>query len=391
MRRMLLALFCVTLSGLASSQEWESISLDADEATLSGAWSVSDDVIKGTAAGLETAWLQLPGEYADFEMSFEVRTEVPANGGVMIRSHWLPHTYTPDKMAMYGYQVNLDTTGRGDVGTILDENGRGRLAGPAASSMEKTSPTDWNRVLIRAVGGTVEVQVNGNIAARSQDEAYMRGAIALQLVANPVGPVPNILYRNVRIKDLGRSENWQSLFDGKSFDGWKEWGSEEWTVSDGAIHGRRGPKNSEGYLATEATWKDFHVRGEFKMLGDGNYGLFYHSTIRLREDGYPLISGIQGEVMPGRPAQTGRLYESYRRGWLMGQDHRHVGSWALREGEWNEIEIRSQGNHVTTWVNGIRVVDFVDMTPQLFEGSFALQLHAGEGAGIDWRELYVVE
>ena len=134
------------------------------------------------------------------------------------------------------------------------------------------------------------------------------------------------------------------------------------------------------------------MRGEFKMLGDGNYGLFYHSTIRLREnDGYPLISGVQGEVMPGRPAQTGRLYESYKRGWLMEQDHSDIGSWALREGEWNTIEIRNKGNRVTTWVNGIRVVDFSDLTPQLFEGSFALQLHTGEGAGIDWRGLFVLD
>ena len=160
-------------------------------------------------------------------------------------------------------------------------------------------------------------------------------------------------------------------------------------MTDGAIEGRRGPKMSEGYLATEETWKDFRVRGEFNMRGDGNYGLFYHSRIRLRDDGYPLISGVQGEVMPGCPAETGRHYESYRRGWLMAKDHDDVGSWALREGAWNVIEIRSVGNHVTSWVNGIRVTDFFDSAPQVFEGSFALQLHTGEGAGIDWRGLYV--
>jgi hypothetical protein len=60
-------------------------------------------------------------------------------------------------------------------------------------------------------------------------------------------------------------------------------------------------------------------------------------------------------------------------------------------GEWNEIEIRSQGNHITTWVNGMRVIDWLDPSPQLFSGSFALQLHTGAGAGIDWKDLYVTE
>ena len=62
------------------------------------------------------------------------------------------------------------------------------------------------------------------------------------------------------------------------------------------IDGHSGPKKSEGYLGTVETFKDFRVRGTFKMLGSGNYGLFYHSSITLKDDGYPVISGLQGEV-----------------------------------------------------------------------------------------------
>jgi hypothetical protein len=190
---------------------------------------------------------------------------------------------------------------------------------------------------------------------------------------------------------LGRGGAWRPLFDGASLRGWKNWGTEEFSAADGVIRARRGFKESEGYLATEERWTDFHVRGEFHMLGDGNYGLFYHSSIRLEDDGYPTITGVQGEVMPRRPAETGRLYESYGRGWLTPKNRDDVGSWALREERWNAFEIRSLGDRVTTWVNGIRVVDFLDASPVLLEGSFALQLHVGEGTGIDWRELYVLD
>jgi hypothetical protein len=92
---------------------------------------------------------------------------------------------------------------------------------------------------------------------------------------------------------LGRVGDWQSLFNGKDLTGWKNYGSEEWVVEDGIIVGKSGPKKSEGYLATEKIWKDFRVRGQFKMLGDGNYGLFYHSSIKLRDEVIPLFRGIR--------------------------------------------------------------------------------------------------
>ncbi|HOQ89366.1 MAG TPA: DUF1080 domain-containing protein, partial [Candidatus Hydrogenedentes bacterium] len=78
------------------------------------------------------------------------------------------------------------------------------------------------------------------------------------------------------------------------------------------------------------------------------------------------------------------------RGWLEKPDMNRLAAWALRPGAWNEIEIRSQGNRVTTWVNGVRAVDITDQGQQLFEGSFALQLHTGGSAGIMWKDLYVL-
>ena len=162
-------------------------------------------------------------------------------------------------------------------------------------------------------------------------------------------------------------------------------------MEDGVIIGSSGPKKSEGYLATKETWKDFRVRASYKTLGEGNYGLFYHSTIKLREDGYPLIAGVQAEVEPGYPSKTGGVYESYQRGWLVEPDIDTVAAVAVRPGEWNELEVCSQGKHVTTWVNGVRQVDLEDEDQRLTEGSFALQLHSGGADGIAWKDIYVKE
>mgnify|MGYP000895098662 CR=1 FL=1 len=251
---------------------------------------------------------------------------------------------------------------------------------------------DWNAMRISVRGNVIEVYLHDVLACRVEDEAFIKGFIALQV--NPYQSQEEfneIEYRNVRVKDYGREGNWRALFDGTTLNGWKKWGEEDWRVEDGVIWGRSGPKKSEGYLATEETFKDFRVRGWFNVTGEGNYGLFYHSTITLRDDGYPVIAGLQGEVEPGFPGSTGWVYESYQRGWLVKPDPTTMPAVAMRPGAWNEIEIRTVGNKITTWVNGIRVLDYLDDGQKLFEGSFALQLHTGGADGIGWKDLYVLQ
>ena len=362
----------------------------------SGEWRLGSEGLVGKTTGGETAVFRIPGDFWDFELELEFFTPDSASGGVQFRSHWLPAMPAAEGEAsprkrIHGYRTGIDTRAKGGTAGISDSGRRGVLSAPSKDSEDMVKASEWNSIRISAIGPIMEVAINGATSARVFDERFIGGFVALLVEPLEGGKPGEIHFRNLRVRDLGRGGDWRSLFNGTSLRGWKNWGAEDFSVSNGTIQARRGPKESEGYLATEERWTNFRVRGEFRMLGDGNYGLFYHSTIRYRNDGYPLISGVQGEVMPGRPAETGRLYESYRRGWLVDKDHADIGSWALREGEWNAIQIRSQGNHVTTWVNGIRVVDFFDASPQLFEGSFALQLHTGEGSGIDWRELYVLD
>lgn len=377
----------------AAAAEWQPLfgeNLDG-WTTLGGEWTLEDGVVIGTAGPGENAFLLYERPFGDLEFEVEWRTPVPTNGGVQFHSHWLPQLpYEPDgPRLMYGYQANVETRQRTASGRLIDENGRGPLAETPREAAMTLKQRDWNTMRVVAQDGVIEVYLHDVLAHRTEDEAYNHGYIALQSFAFEHEVPVAVEYRNLRVRELGAEEDWSPLFDGASLNGWKVWGTEEWTVQDGIIEGRSGPDESEGYLATEATWTDFHVRGEYRMLGDGNYGLFYHSTITPREDGYPVIAGVQGEVAPGWPSNTGWLYESYQRGWLVEPDMTVIPAFAQRPGEWNRIEVRSVDNHVTTWVNGIRVVDFDDPDPRLTEGSFALQLHTGGAEGIQWRALEV--
>ncbi len=399
---------CSILSMFAQPADWVSLvqnnSLEGWK-PLSGEWTVQDGIIKGKLTKTPeqknekvNIWLQYTKqEFADFEFECEFRTTKPINGGIQFRTQWLPLLPVPENVSpeqwkydCYGYQADIETRQRPETGKLMEENGRGILAMPSNEAVMTLKQKDWNRMKVVAIGSKIEVYLNDVLATKIEDDNYIKGYILLQVRADEVIPdVAEIEYRNIRIKDLGRVGEWQSLFNGKDLTGWKNYGSEEWVVEDSVIVGKSGPKKSEGYLATEKTWKNFRVRGQFKMLGDGNYGLFYYSSIKLREDGYPVISGVQVEVEPAYPTKTGFLYESYKRGWLTEPTVKIPAAWALRKGDWNEIEAKTEGNRTITWLNGVKVVDFQDPAPNLFEGFFALQLHTGGVAGIQWKELYV--
>lgn len=364
---------------------------------LTGEWTVEENTIVGRARGEHMAWLLHTAEFVDLDVELEFLTPQPANGGLQFRAHWLPREPVPPGLAldqivrdMYGFQANIDPARAGATGALVARHGDPPLAVASAEAQAALrDPGEWNSMRVRAVGPDLEVSLNGVTACRVRNDRYTKGAIALQVVPREGAPVTEVRYRNIRARDLGRGDGWRALFNGQDFSGWKEWGAEKWTVENGVIVGRSGPKASEGYLATEETFQDFHVRGSFKMMGAGNFGLFYHSTIQYNEDNYPVIAGLQGEVDPTYPGPTGWVYESYRRGWLTPPDTARAAAYALRPGDWNEIEIRCVGNRIQTWVNGFPVLDLTDPARQLFEGSFALQLHTGGTDGISWKDLYV--
>jgi 3-keto-disaccharide hydrolase len=177
--------------------------------------------------------------------------------------------------------------------------------------------------------------------------------------------------------------NWVPLFNGKDLSGWKNYGAEKWTVQNGEIHGEAVTK-AYGYLGTEKTYKNFEMKGKFLAEGTGNSGIFYHSTI----DGVN-ITGVQVEVDPRPGMHTGGLYETGGRNWIVWPNPE--GEKAMKVGEWNDIQFSVQGNHIVTWVNGVKALDYTDPAPKYSDGVIALQLHAGGEGKMRFKDLLVHE
>ncbi|MDZ4698543.1 MAG: DUF1080 domain-containing protein [Rhodothermales bacterium] len=172
-----------------------------------------------------------------------------------------------------------------------------------------------------------------------------------------------------------------ALFNGEDLAGWTVYGTERWYVENGELICESGPDAQYGYLATDASYKDFELTLEFKQEANGNSGVFFRSSIEGT-----TITGWQVEVAP--PGNdTGGVYESYGRGWLVTPEPEKDS--ALRMGEWNEMKIRVVGDHVQSWLNGTPMVDFHDEKIGQANGSIALQIHDGGGIRVRWRNLRI--
>src|SRR5690606_12278674 len=205
------------------------------------------------------------------------------------------------------------------------------------------------------------------------------GAIGIKIIKYPY--MKNFLSVALLFMIVPMMAQEKSLFNGKDLTGWTIYGTEKWYVEDGLLVCESGPDKGYGYLATDKYYKDFELTLEFKQEADGNSGVFIRSTI----DG-TKVSGWQVEVAP--PGHdTGGVYESYGRGWLIKPDPEK--DKVLKEGEWNTMKIRLSGPTLTSWLNGTEMVTITDQKIGEGEGSIALQIHDGGGIKVKWRNIKV--
>lgn len=176
-------------------------------------------------------------------------------------------------------------------------------------------------------------------------------------------------------------DGYHSIFNGKNLDGWQNHGSEKWYVEDGEMVCESGPKAEYGYLSTTKHYDDFELLVDFKQESNGNSGIFFRSTV----DG-TKVSGWQVEVAPPKN-NSGGIYESYGRGWLIQPDPSKDS--ALKMGEWNTMKIRAIGPKVTTWLNGVEMITITDEIIGEGKGSIALQIHDGGGIKVKWKNLMI--
>jgi hypothetical protein len=199
---------------------------------------------------------------------------------------------------------------------------------------------------------------------------------AAGLVAVAVGQTP-------KNRALLPNEQWVSLFNGKDLSGWNQVGKEKWSVEDGMVHGKAVTKEY-GYLETAKDYKDFHLSLRFKCVGDGNSGVFVHT--RFKAGTADVSQGMQFEIDPTLNHHTGGLYGDGR-GWIAWPSPEF--EYVLHQQDWNDYLLKVEGNHFVARLNGVVILDFTDPSPKSFDGTIALQLHAGGAGDMMFKDIYL--
>ena len=195
-------------------------------------------------------------------------------------------------------------------------------------------------------------------------------------------------------------------FDGASLNGWSG-DLRYWRAEDGAIVGQSSPENplqASTYLVWQGDMpRDFELTCKWKLQG-GNSGIHYRSRV---VDGQSDLQGYQAD-MDADDSYTGVLYEGLGRSLMSARGEqvewdaegkRVLAQFApdsvlrpvIKRGEWNEYRIEAQGTRMRHWINGTLMSDVNDGDASRFrgDGSLALQLHAGPGMEVRYRDLKV--
>jgi len=130
------------------------------------------------------------------------------------------------------------------------------------------------------------------------------------------------------------------IFNGADLSGWQVMGSESWSAKDGVIEcsGEGG-----GWLRSEAQYRDFILRLEYKASKDANSGIFVRATL----EGDPAFTGMEIQVLDdyGEPPDkhsAGSLYDAVA----------PAVNASKPAGEWNQVEITLWGDELTVVQNG---------------------------------------
>lgn len=363
--------------------------------SLTVAWHVVDGCIQAKGTGSDSdGYIVTCDEYENFILSWDWKLSKGGNSGMIYHvvegpKFTVPYVTGPE------YQLLDVPNFEGELEEWQKLGVDYAMHLPDTSKMHVNPYGEWNNSVIVFDNGHVEHWLNGekilefeawtddwfarkNSGKWSNAPEYglaKKGVICLQDHGYPAS------FKNIKIKELPRKAGKEvNLFNGKDLTGWEAYGTELWYVEDSLLVCESGPDRDYGYLATREYYDDYDLSVDFKQLQNGNSGVFIRSWVEPKAK----VNGWQVEVAP--PGNdTGGIYESYGRGWLIQIDEEKEN--ILKYGEWNTLRVRVQGDNVQTWLNGEPMVNITDEKIGKGKGRIALQIHDGQDIKIQWKNL----
>jgi hypothetical protein len=190
---------------------------------------------------------------------------------------------------------------------------------------------------------------------------------------------------------LAAEDGFQSLFDGKSLNGWHG-DAVLWSVEDGAIVGQTdGDIPDNTFLISDGEYANFVLKVKFRLHNHtGNSGIQFRS--RELKDGDQqvpfVVAGNQADIASER--YMGILYGEKTRGIIADVTPETTAAIekAVNKDGWNEYVITADGDHIRQELNGVTTVDIQDPDGEK-RGVIALQLHRGHNMRISFKDIEI--
>lgn len=361
-----------------------------------GSWGIDDGCLAADGTGSDsTGYIVTRKEYANFDLVFDWKVAPEGNSGVMYHVVESDRFHTP-YLTGPEYQLIDDINWPGELEEWQKTGADYAMYLPDPEKKKLNPAGEWNNSRILFDNGHVEYWLNGEKIVEFEawtpewfelkNSGKWAGAPEYGLAATGLISLQDhgskAWFKNMKIRELPKKETEPvNLFNGVDLTGWTAYGTEKWYVEDSLLVCESGPDRQYGYLATDRYYKDFDLSVDFRQISDGNSGVFFRSVIEGTR-----ISGWQVEVAP-KGNDTGGIYESYGRGWLIQipDDKENI----LKPGEWNRLRIKAVGPDVTTWLNGEEMAHLNDPKIGRANGRIALQIHDGGGIKVQWKNLVI--
>ena len=156
---------------------------------------------------------------------------------------------------------------------------------------------------------------------------------------------------------------WISLFDGKSTQGWHNYGKNTignaWKAEDGVLYLdaaalKGSPAATGGDIVTDEEYEDFHLKLDWKIAEAGNSGIMFYVQEDASQYEYPWSTGPEMQVLHNEGHPDGKIIK-HRAGDLYDLITAKPEA-AKPVGEWNQVEIISNDGKLDFMLNGQNVV-----------------------------------
>ena len=329
-----------------------------DGATLNG-WSVqqgpasafyvSEGSITVSDAANFPAWLRFDRPLENFDFSCEFYVKGWIDSAVYIHAP----LYGPAQECGFAIKIfhKQEAPKPESMGSIFP------LIAPKLVNVK--SKGDWNSLRVLMDWPKLQVWSNGEMVQDLNVESHpdlryrlRSGYLGLQSLSYP------IRFRNLRLKQLPSSVQWQTLYSAPS-------DIEKWKVVEGKprfqTFGEILKGDGLGHLGTKQTYKDFDLELYVRASKHSNGGVLFRAEGAGSEPHYEIqLHDVEGSVYP-----TGSLY-GYRRAKYP----------RIQPEEWYLFQLHVQERHCLVRINGETVVDYPALD-RVTPGMIILQAHDG--------------